>query len=55
MITITEPLAETLIIGCAILGILFGIVNSALVLRVKVITPEDNVMGYKDDRHLERN
>lgn len=55
MITFTESYSEWFIIGAAVIGILFGIINAILVLRIKVTSSEENVMGYKDDVHLKRN
>jgi len=55
MIAFTESISESFIIGASVVAILFGLLNAFLVLRIKVNTVEENVMGLKDDRILARN
>lgn len=53
MLTITEPISQMFILGACIIGLLFGFLNAYLILRVKVISIEEEVMAIKgDNKHL---
>lgn len=50
--TITDSVAESIIIGASLIGIVFGLLNAFLILRIKVINDDEGVMALKDDRHV---
>lgn len=52
MITITESQSELFIISAAVISILFGLINALSIIRIKVVSPEEEQMALKDDRHL---
>ena len=47
---ITDSIAESLVIGAAIIGILFGLLNAILILRIKVSNYEEEVLALRDDK-----
>lgn len=50
MLIITDSIAEVLIIGAALIGILFGLINAFLILRIKVISVDEEIMALKEDK-----
>lgn len=50
MTTITDSVAEALIIGASIIAIIFGLLNAFLILRIKVISEDDGVMALKENK-----
>lgn len=55
MVSIQESQeSEYFILGASVIGILFGLLNAILILRIKITSVEDQVMAYKDDKHLHK-
>ena len=51
---LSDSTSEYFIIGASIISILFGLFNAILILRIKIISTEDQVMAYKDDKHIHK-
>lgn len=45
---------EWFIIAAALISIMFGLINALLILRIKIVSKEEEVMALKDDKHLEQ-
>lgn len=45
---------EWFIIGASLISILFGMLNAWLILRVRIIEVDEEVMELKDDKHMEK-
>lgn len=43
---------EWFIIGASIIAILFGLLNAAWILKIEIISKDEEVMALKDDRML---
>lgn len=50
----TESMAEALVIGASVIGIVFGLLNAFLILRIKIINREESVMALKDDKIIRK-
>lgn len=54
MITITESQSEIFIIAAAVVSILFGLINALAILRIKMVSIDEEQMALKDDKHLKQ-
>lgn len=44
--------AELFIIVASIISVIFGLINALLVMRIKIVSSEDEIMALKDDKIL---
>ena len=53
MVTIlSSSSSELFIIVASIIGILFGLINALLIMRIKIVSSEDEIMALRDDKIL---
>ncbi len=53
-ILLTDSMAEALIIGASLIGILFGLLNVILILRIKILNIDDGIMARRDDKLIKK-
>ena len=53
-ILITDSMAEALIIGASLIGIVFGLINVIVILRIKILNIDDGIMARRDDKMIKK-
>jgi len=53
-LVITDSISEALIIGSALIAIVFGLINALIILRIKVFDRDEAVMALKDDKMVQK-
>ena len=48
----SSTFAEFFIIGSAIVGILFGLINALMIMKIEVVNKDEEVMALKDEKNV---
>ncbi len=46
--------SEIFIIGSAIVAIIFGLINALMIMKIEIISRDDEVLALRDDKQLEK-